>query len=38
MKTGVKKENDINKFLAESSIVLEDVEIKYLKYIADSSS
>jgi DNA polymerase elongation subunit (family B) len=29
--TGVKKENDINKFLAECSIVLEDVEIEVSK-------
>ena len=29
--TGIKKENDINKFLAECSIVLEDVEIEVSK-------
>jgi DNA polymerase, archaea type len=29
--TGIKKENDINKFLAECSIVLEDVEIEISK-------
>jgi DNA polymerase, archaea type len=29
--TGIKKENDINKFLAECSIVLEDIEIEISK-------
>jgi DNA polymerase, archaea type len=29
--TGIKKENDINKFLAECSIILEDVEIEVSK-------
>jgi hypothetical protein len=29
--TGIKKENDINKFLAECSIVLEDIEIELSK-------